>query len=544
MSVTLRPYQIEAVEAVEQAIARGVTRPLVSLPTGTGKTVVFSTLIQRAGGTALVLAHRDELLRQAADKLQTVAPELGMSIGFCKARENDVNAPVVVGSVQTLAVPSRLAQLPRRFDVVVVDEAHHATAPSYRKILDHLHPDVPVVGVTATPERADKSHLSDVWGELVYGRSLLEMIDAGYLCELRGLRVEIDDLDLSQVKVSRGDYQADDLSRALREAHAPEQTAAALVEHAPDRKSIVFVPTVELAALTAEAVDAAGIPAAHVHGQMPADERADTLARLSAGDLRCVVNVDVLTEGYDEPTVDCVVIAAPTRSRIAYVQRVGRGTRLHPGKDDCLVLDLAGVSDDLKLQSLPALFDLRPDQMESGEKVTDAIARAIAEQQADEPDKPAGKPGRATAKSASLFDRDRLHWLRSGDRWYMSIGDGALLVLDPTGEGQWQVLRVRDTGAKRLAAGLDLGYAQGAAEEAVRKMGRVSLVDTKAAWRRKPVSSGQRGKLYYLGVKGAKPQNAGEAADLITQAIAEDLLDRLDGALAAEHARQAEAVTA
>lgn len=190
----LRPYQSEAIAAIEA----GSGRQLVALPTGSGKTLVFSELIRRRGGTALILAHRDELLQQAASKLTFVAPELALNIGFVQAGRNDVNAPIVVASVQTLAVASRLAQLPQVFDVVVVDEAHHAAADSYQRILAHIADSGTIVGVTATPERADDKDLRNAFDTLSYARSLEEMIREGYLCDLRALRVTLDELDLKR----------------------------------------------------------------------------------------------------------------------------------------------------------------------------------------------------------------------------------------------------------------------------------------------------------------------------------------------------------
>lgn len=535
MSLTLRPYQNEAIDAVNDAHGRGINRALIALPTGCGKTIVFSSIIQQRGGCALILAHRDELLGQAEDKLRVVAPELALSVGRVQAGRNDVDSPIVVASVQTLARQSRLDRLPPEWDTVIVDEAHHATAASYQRILDHLNAKL-VVGVTATPERHDKTRLADVFQEIVYARSLLQMIEDGYLCNIQGLRVELEDLDLSEVKVSRGDYQKDDLARALTQAEAPQHTAAALAEHAPDRKSIVFVPTVALAHATSVAINEIGIRAAALSGETSIDERREILARLSSGELQAVANVDVLSEGYDEPSIDCVAIAAPTRSRIAYVQRVGRGTRLHPGKQDLLVLDLVGVTDDLKLQSLPALFDLKAPP-KKGESVTDAVEREAAEaaEAAAAAEKDRAKREAAAAKRrarrADLFRREQLHWLRIGERWVLPAGGDDSLVLDPVDGGAWRVLLLGKNKARVLAGNLDLGYAQGAAEEAVREREAMVLADKGAAWRERRPSDGQLRYLTKLGVTDV-PETCGEASDLINAAVVGSRLKRLDRALA------------
>jgi ATP-dependent helicase IRC3 len=530
-TVALRPYQVEAIEAIETRLAEGgVRRPLVALPTGTGKTVVFSSLIRRRGGTALILAHRDELLQQARDKLTTVAPELGLSAGFVQAGRNDTTAPVVIASVQTLAREARLAQMPVSFDTVIIDEAHHATAASYRRILDHLERSPLVAGFTATPERADKQRLEDVFDEIVYARSIEQMIREGYLCNMRGRRVELDELNLAGVKVSRGDYQASDLGRALDDAHAQQAAVDAYRQHAPGRKAISFHPTVALAHETAAAFRASGYRAAAVDGETDPDERRRILAAFTAGEIQIVANVDVLTEGYDEPSVDCIILAAPTKSRIKYAQRVGRGTRLFPGKPDCLVLDLVGTTEDLTLQSLPALFGLEAEP-EEGETVTEALdreQRQRAETEAEQRD--LAERREREARDVDLFTRDRIRWLREGARHVMSAGRGQLLALDPQEGGGWRVLFVTEDRAKIVARNLDIGYAQGVAEEWIRRAGATALADKQAKWRSAAISPGQRGLLRRLGVN-EPPATKGEAADEITKALARERFSKLDAAL-------------
>src|SRR6266446_2362704 len=191
MRLTPRPYQHEAVAALLAAAVRGVQRPLLVLPTGTGKTIIFALLVQRRGGRALILAHRDELIQQAVDKLRLVDPSL--PLGVVQAARDDLTAPIVVASVQTLSRRPRLARLVPDFHTIVIDEAHHAPAPSYRRLLDSCRawrPDGPlVVGVTATPERGDRHSLRQVFDGIVYQKTLLEMMQAGYLVDLRALQV-------------------------------------------------------------------------------------------------------------------------------------------------------------------------------------------------------------------------------------------------------------------------------------------------------------------------------------------------------------------
>ncbi|HZA24629.1 MAG TPA: DEAD/DEAH box helicase family protein [Dehalococcoidia bacterium] len=247
-ALTLRPYQEEAIEAVNDASLDGIKRPLVALPTGTGKTVIFANLIDQRPGRALVLAHRDELIRQCQDKLLMVNPDL--DTGVVKADENATRANIVVASVQTLARPNRLEQLIGTFNAVVVDEAHHGVADSYQRILEHLgcfSEDGPLTcGFTATPERGDKVGLGDVWERIVYQKTLLEMITAGYLCDLRAKRITLE-ADFDQVHTPHGDFVERELESALLNADAPKHVVAAYQEHAPGRKALVFTSTVKLA---------------------------------------------------------------------------------------------------------------------------------------------------------------------------------------------------------------------------------------------------------------------------------------------------------
>jgi ATP-dependent helicase IRC3 len=247
-TITLRPYQEEAIEAINYASGAGIARPLVALPTGTGKTVIFSHLIDQRAGRSLVLAHRDELIRQTVDKLLLVNPDC--AVGVVKAEENELFAPVVVGSVQTLSRPNRLEQMAPDFDTIIVDEAHHAPAPTYQRVMEYLgcfKSDGPLtVGFTATPERADKVGLGEVWERIVYQKPLIDMIMSGYLSDLRAVRVSLQ-INLDQVHTRGGDFVESELESALLSADAPEHVVAVYQEHAVGRKALVFTPTVRVA---------------------------------------------------------------------------------------------------------------------------------------------------------------------------------------------------------------------------------------------------------------------------------------------------------
>jgi superfamily II DNA or RNA helicase len=550
--IKLRDYQEGALEAITASESK---RQLVALPTGTGKTVVFSSLIQRLGRdagwdgpggafSALILAHRDELLQQAADKLTQVAPELAMSIGFVKAKLNDTRMPVVVGSVQTLAVASRLQQMPEWFDLIIVDEAHHATAPSYRRILDR-YPEALVVGFTATPERHGKkgATLNTVFDDMVYARSIEEMIRQGYLADLRAIRVTLEDLNLKAVKKSGGDFQAEALGSAMEDAHALEHAVEAWREHAEGRRTIAFFPTVATSIAAAALFREAGVRAQHLDGETPAEHRRAIIAALAAGDVDVVCNVGVLTEGFDEPSLGCILIAAPTQSRIKYAQMVGRGTRLYPGKDDCLILDIAGVSGSLSIQSVGTLFGLKRDP-KPGERATDAVDREaeeeLAEAQAAHDAEAAAKAQaeldkrRRRAAAADLFHRDKIHWQRHGERWLVGLREN-FIVCEPTGAGSFRVLLMMKNKMRVVAKNLDFGYASGVAEQMIRDASAIALVNKEAPWRQQPASPGQLRRLRAIakasGVEAPVPATKGEASDLIDAAEAAGRLERWDAVL-------------
>jgi ATP-dependent helicase IRC3 len=508
----LRPYQQEAIDAVFGADAAGISRPLVALPTGTGKTVIFSHFIAQREGRALVLAHRDELICQAADKLLTVNPNF--ELGIVKAKENETEAPLVVASVQTLARKKRLEQMRGDFNTVIVDEGHHATAETYHRVLEHVgsfNEGGPLtLGVTATPERGDKVGLIHVWQGIVYQKSLLEMILAGYLCDLRAIRVGLQ-LDLGCIRTRHGDYVDGDLGRAMLEADAPQHVVTAYQEHAPGRKALVFTPLVKVAHEMAAAFQQEGVAAEALDGTTPEEERRDILKRLHTGETMVVANCAVLTEGFDEPSVDCIVVARPTKSRPFYMQMLGRGTRIHPGKADCLIIDCVGVSERHALVTANSL--LGKDLTATGASVREIVEeeeRAAARA-------PLLMDGELVASPVNLFASRPLHWAKTRQgAWVLSLGDRGMLRLSTEDGNRWTVHHVLNGTPHQLWGGLPLGYAQGVAEDFARKQGSMILLDPHASWRQDPATDKQVRALRKFGLPFGPNITKGQAADLLT----------------------------
>ncbi len=333
----LRPYQEAARDAVLAQWDSGVRRTLMVLPTGTGKTIVFSKVIEnvvRDGGRALVLAHRGELLDQAADKLRV---STGLKCAVEKAERSCLDSwyRVVVGSVQSLQRPARLEQFdPKHFDAIIVDEAHHAISDGYLRVLEYFD-GARVLGVTATPDRGDMKNLGQVFESLAYEYTLPRAIKDGYLCPIEAQTIPLT-LDLTGVGVSGGDFKAADLGSALDpylEQIAEEMLAAGCKE----RRTVVFLPLIKTSQKFRGILEAKGFRAAEVNGDSA--DRSDVLADFDAGCYDVLCNSMLLTEGWDSPGVDCIVVLRPTKIRSFYAQMVGRGTRLAEGKDSLLLLD-------------------------------------------------------------------------------------------------------------------------------------------------------------------------------------------------------------
>ncbi len=338
----LRPYQRDAIAAVGERWRAGDRSTLLVMPTGCGKTIVFADIARRLaarGGRSLVVAHRTELLDQAAAKLRDAGVHAEVEQADRVAR---ADAPVVVASVQTLR-GRRLARFdPDAFDAVILDESHRSISQGYRDILKHFAT-ARVLGVTATPDRLDGIGLHVVFDSVAYRYELADAIRDGWLAPLRALRVHIRGMDLSSIQTRAGDLAQDQLGVLLSDPRLVHGIARALVTESGRRRTMAFAVNVAHAYALAEACCQLEPGSARaVHGEVSRDERATALRDFREGRVRILINCALWTEGFDEPSIECVGIARPTKSRSLLCQMIGRGTRTHPGKGDCLVLDFTG----------------------------------------------------------------------------------------------------------------------------------------------------------------------------------------------------------
>ena len=385
MAQELRPYQQGARDSIHREWENGRLRTLLVLPTGTGKTIVFASVAAdqvRAGDRVLILAHRGELLEQAADKLQR---STGLVSAVEKAEASCLNSwyRVVVGSVQTLQRSARLERFPHDyFGTIIIDEAHHAITDGYRRILDYFG-SAKVLGVTATPDRGDMRNLGEVFDSLAFEYKLTDAIREGYLCKIMAQTVPLK-LDISTVGMSGGDYAVGDLGTALDPYL--EQIAAEMAARCADRKTVVFLPLIKTSQKFRDLLNAHGFRAAEVNGQSA--DRREVLDDFAAGKYNVLCNSMLLTEGWDCPSVDCVVVLRPTKVRSLYSQMVGRGTRLNEGKTDLLLLDFLWMTDRHEL-CRPA--DLVCEDRAVAQRMTENLAGTGAAQDIEEAAAQAGE---------------------------------------------------------------------------------------------------------------------------------------------------------
>jgi superfamily II DNA or RNA helicase len=604
--ITLRPYQEKAVKNVARAFLRRLQRrQLGVLPTGCGKTRVFAQVHQDAEFDAwiqtfpathrkiLVLAHRDELIQQAAEKLREVNPHLRVEIEQADQWATP-DADVVVASIATIGGRSgkRLMRFdPEQFRIVIIDEAHHAIASSYIKTLQYFNilppddfhlnsrpaatdvkavlkwqrtrlatwdqaivddsptkiPPTLLLGVTATPKRGDDVGLEAVFSEVVFHEPLLKMIEEGYLCRLRGRKVETD-TDLDVVHTRAGDFAADELDEAVNTAKRNAKIIRAYQEYAEGRKAVVFCTSVDHSMRLAEAFNATGVPAACVHGGMSKPERKQILKAFHLGELLVLTNCDVLTEGWDEPTVDCIIHAAPTKSGLRYSQRTGRGTRLWNEsvagffgrlKEDCLILDLVDLTTRHSLITaadlfgLPAKFDFAGEDMVKVAKKVEQTKTENPQINFDECQTLEDIQLRARdvdlfvpSPSAEIMEMSDLAWVQgSEDNFHVQYpvdgGFSEAIDLRQNLLGQWEVKLTRGWKSPEeiMEPQPDKESAFAAAERwiAVNRPKQFNIVQQNAKWRQQPPTNAQIAKLRRLGLEKLdwRKLNMGQVSDIL-----------------------------
>jgi ATP-dependent helicase IRC3 len=536
MTITLRPYQQEALDSILVNQENGINRQLVVLPTGAGKTVIFSHLpkIKPDSLPMLVLAHRAELLEQARSKILASNPHLSVEIEQAERKAGHVD--VVVASVATLGRNGtpRIEGYPKDyFKSIVIDEAHHAAAPSYRRVIDYFNPPF-ILGVTATPQRSDSTRLIDVFQEIVYYKTIQDLIKDGWLSPLVGYRVKTT-TDISEVEIQNGDYSQSQLENKIDNPERNAHIVASYFSLADSKKAVVFASGVKHAENLALSFRQSSVETAVIVGTTPREEREQILADFATGKISVIVNVGVLTEGFDEPSIEAIILAKPTRSALLYTQIVGRGTRLYEGKPHCIIIDIADTTKGKKPIGLPTLLGLPPEFDLQGQSLTD-VAEKFEELEAYAPGEAVRVLNPEDIELAytriNLFmppppnpivqEYSKLVWAEiAEDEYHLGLNNSESMRIKCDTLGRWNVT-LHDNPQKTtrvLGTVPDMREAFARSDKWVQsnRASSMALLDASAAWRSDGPTDSQKKLLKRIGVPVTSDMTKGMASQIISR---------------------------
>jgi superfamily II DNA or RNA helicase len=514
--LTPRQYQVEAIEAILGKWREGITRQLLSLPTGTGKTVIFALLAQKLDTFTLILAHREELLSQAYEKIKTIMPEADAGI-FQGPNREGLKSKICIASVQT-AVRHTRSLRQRGFNLLICDEAHHARAHSYEKVFKETgfldnNPRKLLLGVTATPYRMDGRALGGVFEHIVFERSLVTMIREGYLTDIRCISVGTN-ANLDNVGIRNGDFANNELEIAIDTTYRNQIIVDAYKNYCMEKKAVVFSVSVGHAQSIAREFQLNGIPCGVMWGDMGNEERKKELARFASGENKVLSNCMLLTEGFDAPDIDAILMSRPTRSKGLYTQCVGRGLRLAPGKKECLLLDFVDISRNHDLCSLGTLLGKK---IRSGQSFLEVMEEGEWKNRESREPQFGLTVIHENTEEVDPLRRERFQWMSFGKGYRLLIKDSAITCL-PHGDGYF-VFLVQNEGEtfSLVQKEVPLEAAMAAAENYVCKTVRSFFFDQGAKWRKEKASEKQLQLLDNFCMPHNSRISKGEAANLLNQ---------------------------
>ena len=492
MTIALRDYQQECLEAVLSHFEARVSRQLITLPTGAGKTIVLAAIAKNINKKTLILAHREELITQAFDKFRLFWPEA--SIGICMGERDEIDNQIVIGSIQTCSRPKRLTRLLEHgFELMMIDEAHHSVSNSYQSIINELgfinRSNKLLIGVTATPMRGDKQGLGNIFEKITFSRSIGTMIKVGYLSPVVGRKI-LTNFSFEKIRTHNGDFNLVDLSEAVNTKERNEFIVSKFNEYAKDRKGVAFCVDVQHCKDLSDAFKKAGFSSAPVYGEMPTNDRKNVLSDLKNGKIQIVTSCGILTEGFDEPSIDAVLMARPTKSHGLYVQCIGRGLRLWPGKQNCFVLDFTDRGHNLDSvitlsNSIPEAFIKEGMELEKQlepEKGSIGLQKSMSQKN--------------STRSLIFWGSARFMWVSIGnDEWSLTYDLQREIIMQPLDGGYIATLYFPDGSSNKIVSKpLPLEYCSGVCEDYARRYLKVALADMKAPWmnENEPATQGQR----------------------------------------------------
>lgn len=512
--VQLREYQEEALNVIAKALSDGISKQLIVLPTGSGKTILMAAIAKHLNKRTLILAHREELIQQAFEKFKLYWPEA--DIGICKAERDETNHQIVIGSVQSCSKSKRLASLKdSAFEVLLIDEAHHATAESYQKIIKELgfHTDQTkfLLGVTATPNRSDKDSLGETFEKITYSRSIATMIKAGYLSPAIGRKI-LTNFSLQNIKMQNGDFSIGELAELVNTPERNAFIAEKYKAYAPDRKEVAFCVDVAHCKDLSASFEKFGITSKAVWGEMPTEERRNVLEDLKAGRIQVAMSCGVLTEGFDEPSISCIAMARPTKNQSLYIQCIGRGLRLWPGKQDCLVLDFTDKGH--SLDSVMSLSKTMPNTLEIHESPTgerEKIEKTAKIEVVEECDIEFDLLGCAKFILVPIGDNE----------WSLMDDDRNEIIMRSNEKGYIADIYINGSKTSIVSNPIPIEYCSGVCEDYARRHLKIAFADLKAPWMSKQ-SAPTKSQIEFLQKNNAfkNKMNKGEASIEIRKILA------------------------
>lgn len=538
MAIQLRTYQADFRDRVIDLWKNGKRDVLAVMATGAGKTELFlgTLAAEYASGRmsrALILAHRDELIQQAVERIDAHWSQALPWVGIVKAEQDQCDAPLIVASVQSLSRGGRLDRILRtgRISHLVIDEAHHSTADGYTAVIDGLkaaNPNLCHLGVTATPFRTDRRAMRHVYEAVAGVADIKRLIDWGYLVPFEALGVQTG-ISLTGIRTIGEDFDQKALADVFDTDNCFELVVETHRQFASARQALAFTVSVKGAYRLAEVFRAAGFAAEGLDGETPRDERRAILARFKSGVTQIICNCNVLTEGFDHPALSAIHMVAPTKSDLVYVQRLGRALRTAPGKDSALVFDYKPVETRNVVMAGDVLGRIRKEAVRDG--LGDLFTPELDDEFEDEsPDQPvnwtSGDPQTLTLRALNLIAASPFAWFENGGWHALSVGETdngmeTLVIAPNKGRRQyelWLVTKrpneypqrflVAQHGAMGAVAEKGIAYAD--------QHGQAWAAGQSVAWKRRPASDGQLNLMRNLDIAFADDIRAGEAAARIT----------------------------
>jgi len=367
--MNLYPHQKECLECLKNSEQKA---KLVVLPTGSGKTRIFLSYLANKKKRALVIAHTIELIQQTKESLEKNFPETTCKI--ISSDELPSSEIISISTVQCISLMLRKGILDlSRFDILVIDEAHRTMAESYLRIINEMPENAEILGFTATPVRMDRKDLSIIFGKPVYSKTIHDMIQKGILCDVRLFRIQTG-VSLETINSHNGDFKTKELAAVINTQERNQLAVKTYLELLKDKKTIIFCCDVVHVLSLKKEFEKKGIPVGYVVGCMSEKKRKETLVRFKTGEIKVIINCQLLTEGFDEPSTEALLIARPTQSVSLYTQIIGRGLRTFPGKTDCMIADLTDNSN--VIATMEDVFEIKKgSRLKDGEKVSEQIEK-------------------------------------------------------------------------------------------------------------------------------------------------------------------------